>query len=110
MLAYFKLPTDFALDRFSGRNELILPTLKLFSIFFAATMLTMPPSPAADFTITDGQTVTSSQILDTDETGIVEEGGTIITGPDAAIEINAGATGVRIVNRGTIRTTQDTYA
>src|SRR5688572_27398312 len=56
---------------------------------------------AADFTIESGETVTTTQKLGDDETGLVEEGGTISTAlvNQEAIEAGAGNT---IRNEGTI--------
>jgi hypothetical protein len=53
---------------------------QLLTFTFATTaMLTAPPLQAASFTIVDGQTVTSQQILNDNEVGVIEAGGTLST-------------------------------
>ncbi|MGI9378914.1 MAG: autotransporter outer membrane beta-barrel domain-containing protein [Methyloligellaceae bacterium] len=65
------------------------------------------PLDAADFTIQDGETLTTTQTLSTGETGIVEEGGALITHSVKTIELPASATGITIINRGLISNTDD---
>ena len=58
------------------------------------------PLRAADFTIKNGETVTTTQTLDTDETGLVETGGSLnVSGADG-ISVAASATDVSIRNEG----------
>lgn len=64
---------------------------------------------AADFTISNGQTATTTQTLGAgaNETGTVEEGGTIATTANTLTAIISTSAGSTITNNGTISTTGD---
>ena len=87
---------------FPGLSFLKTPALLVYRLgtVFALLIILGVETHAADFTIQDGETVTTTQSLGTGETGLIEEGGTLdVSGADG-ITIGAGATGVSIINRG----------
>ena len=87
---------------FPGLSFLKTPALLVYRLgtVFALLIILGVETHAADFTIQNGETVTTTQSLGTGETGLIEEGGTLdVSGADG-ITIGAGATGVSIINRG----------
>ena len=87
---------------FPGLSFLKTPALLVYRLgtVFAILLILGVETHAADFTIQNGETVTTTQSLGTGETGLIEEGGTLdVSGADG-ITIGAGATGVSIINRG----------
>lgn len=75
------------------------------SCLLAAGFIVASPAQAADFTITDGQTVTVGQNLNNPgETGAIESGGTLnVAG--AGINVSVAGTNATINNAGSISTT-----
>ncbi|NRA17477.1 MAG: autotransporter domain-containing protein [Oceanospirillaceae bacterium] len=65
-------------------------------------LLLSVPAYAADFTIVDGQTETTTQTLTANENGVIEAGGTLTT---AGAGISASGTNVTISNSGIIKST-----
>lgn len=68
------------------------------------------PVHAADFTITNGQTVNATQSIGAgaNETGTVEEGGTVSTVGNNNSAVTSSSAGGTITNSGTVSTTGDT--
>lgn len=76
--------------------------------FFLCVLLALNiPSPlyAASFTIVDGQEVTAPQVLNANETAIIEAGGKLKVVDADAIRTNVGADNVTINNNGIITVT-----
>lgn len=78
--------------------------LDLALLLALGSIAAMPPAHADPFVITNEQTVTETQVLNTDETGTVEPGSTISTTGDGAYGINAAGANATFINSGTIST------
>ncbi|MEW6647452.1 MAG: autotransporter domain-containing protein [Pseudomonadota bacterium] len=68
-----------------------------------AALFVAPVAMAASFEIVDGQTVTTQQTLNNNETGVIQSGGSLDTGADTAID--APGANVTITTDGSITTT-----
>lgn len=74
----------------------------LTALITSSLTLTSPYASAADFTILDGDTVTTAQTLNDNEVGTIESGGSLNVAPTA---INAAGDNISITNNGSISTT-----
>ena len=88
LISGIKLPKPFApCASCKNLTQFLFVTLISASTAYVQT----DKASAADFTIEDGRTVTTSQDLDSNETGIIEEGGLLQHAQDG-IKVLAGAT------------------
>ena len=76
-------------------NPIAAAVLALSSIY--------APASFADFVIQSGQTVTATQVLNDNETGVIQPGGTL-SPPSTSLGINAPGASVSITNSGSIST------
>ncbi len=77
---------------------------KLAPLFITLSLALSPATFATDFTILNGETETTTQTLNNNETGIIETGGTLITSVAA---IDASGINNSLINSGEITTSGD---
>lgn len=82
-------------------------TTRMIRVALLGTAFAAPSAQAADFTIVDGQTETTTQTLtDTGDIGRIEAGGAIITSEVAEDGVQVTGDGTYLYNDGTITTTR----
>ena len=95
---------------FTFRLEHAVPHTLARPLVIAIALMLATPTFAADFTIVDGQTVTTQQVLDGtagSNTGAIETGGALTVTGSVIDGISASGTGNTITNSGTITADYD---